>query len=450
MAEPDAEGAPPTTDLTGSAVDLRAVWGRLVGVLARGARLADPSLAEDAVQHAMLQAVRTWPLVGMPETPVAWLTTVARNHLLDALRVRRHDVAWDAPAESVAGTPVAAAVVGAETGAAAVALDELDAVESPPPTPALTGELTDDELALMFACCDPELPLASQVALALKVVCGFSLAEIVAGLLTDEAALAQRLARARRTLAARGRAIELPAGPELARRRDAVLHTLHLLFNEGYAASHGEQAQRADLCREAIRLARAVAAHPATAHADCDALAALLLLLGARLGTRVDEAGDWLLLEEQDRAAWDGRLIAAGLAHLERAQRAEQLSAWHLRAGIASEHVVAPSFAQTRWGEIAALYAALLEIEPSPGARLAWLVARGEHEGGAAVLPLVEALLPQLPPTALAYGHAAHARCLLACGQRQVALQAFDEALAAATHPAARRLLQRQRARAAA
>jgi RNA polymerase sigma-70 factor (ECF subfamily) len=403
----------------GDSLQLRTAWGRLVGVLTRTARLADPSLAEDAVQHVMLQAMRLWPTAGTPAAPLAWLTTVARNHLRDSLRARRHEVAW-----------------------------EPEAVDEPAvgPVPVLAGgELTDDELALMFACCDPVLPLASQVALALKVVCGFSLREIAAGLLTDQAALAQRLARARRLLAERGRPIALPVGAELPPRREAALNAIHLLFNEGYAASGGDVAQRADLCREAIRLARALAAHPATAHADADALAALLLLQGARLGTRLDARGDWLVLDAQDRSRWDAGMIAAGLAHLQRAQRAERLSAWHLRAGIASEHATAPSFAHTRWDEIVALYEALLHIDPSAPTRLAWAVALAQVRGAAAALAHVETLLVELPTPAIAYGHAAHAHLLQQLGRIEQARDALDRAIAHAPQPAAARLLQRKR-----
>ena len=335
-------------------IDFRDAWRRLVGVLTRTHRLADPSLAEDAVQHALLQAMRLWPAAGTPAQPLAWLTTVARNHLLDALRARSGDVSIDVDPGDDGGVR--------QVAAEPVAVDPLGA---------LPGELADDELALLFACCDPALPVASQVALALKTACGFSLREIAAGLLSDEQAVAQRLARARKLLAARRDPIALPAGAALPPRRDAVLHAIHLLFNEGYAATDGAAAQRPDLCREAIRLARTLAAHPVTAHADADALAALLLLQGAWLGTRVDADGDWRLLEEQDRSRWDAAMIAAGLAHLQRAQRAQVLSAWHLRAGIAAEHATAARYADTRWDAIVALYEALLRIDAAPATRLA-------------------------------------------------------------------------------
>jgi RNA polymerase sigma-70 factor (ECF subfamily) len=397
----------------------RAAWGRIVGLLTRSYRLADPSLAEDAAQHALLQALRQWPVAGAPDEPLAWLTTVARNHLLDSFRTGARLQPWEALRPG----------------------DEPQAPDHPPLAP---GELNDDELALLFACCDPSLPLASQVALALKVVCGFSLREIAAGLLSDESALAQRLARARRTLAARAERIALPAGDALPPRREAALHAIHLLFNEGYAASSGEAGQRPDLCREAIRLARSVAAHPATAHPDADALAALLLLHGARLPSRMDGDGDWLLLDEQDRMQWDRSMMAAGLAHLQRAQRAERLSAWHLRAGIASEHATAPSFAATQWPHILRLYDVLLQLDAAPTTQLARTIALGQVNGAQAGLAALARVLPTLPHSARSYGLAAQAQWLAESGDVGGACSVLEEAAACAPQPAAQRLLQRR------
>ncbi|MFO1303996.1 MAG: DUF6596 domain-containing protein [Burkholderiales bacterium] len=399
----------------------RAAWGRLVGVLTRSARLADPSLAEDAVQHAMVQALRLWPMSGTPDEPVAWLTTVARNHLRDALRARASETPWS--------------------------FADGDEPAVPEFAQASAHEITDDELALIFACCHPELPAASQVALALKVACGFSLREIASGLLTDEAALAQRLARSRKILASLGAPIALPSGLDLPPRREAAMNAIHLLFNEGYSADNGDDAQRPDLCREAIRLARALAAHPVAGHPDAHALAALLLFQGAWLGTRVDAQGDWRLLDEQDRSRWDGSMIAAALAHLGRAQEAERMSAWHLRAGIAAEHVTSPSFAATRWDVIVAMYEALLAMDDAPSVRLAHAVALAHAEGAQAALPRVEALLDELPPALAAYGHAARAELLMRSARRSEAIDAIDRAIDAARGPAARRLLARKRER---
>jgi RNA polymerase sigma-70 factor (ECF subfamily) len=415
--------------------ELRALWGPLVGRLTRAAGLADPALAEDAAQAAMLQAMRTWPVAGAPESPAAWLTTVAQRRLIDLLRARARETSLDALAED------------APEKAAALATTE-------PTEPVASGEIDDNELALLFACCDPRLPLASQIAFALKTVCGFSLREIAAALLSDESALAQRLARARATLAAGGRAIVLPAGPELAARRDSALTAIYLLFNEGYAAhmpnaGHGgamPSPQRPDLCREAIRLARALAAHPHSAHADADALAALLLLHGARLPARVNHAGDWLLLADQPRALWDRRMIALGLKHLERARRATTLSHWHLHAGIASEHATAASFANTRWLDILAAYETLRTLDPSPMVELALgisavyagQIARGEAH--------IQAALGALPPALAHFGHAALGDARERSGDAAGAAACFARAAALAQSPADRRVLRARRA----
>lgn len=411
---------------------LRALWGPLVGRLARAARLSDPSLAEDAVQAAMLQAVRTWPVAGAPVSPAAWLTTVARHHLIDALRVHGRDASLDAMAED------------APDRAAALAATDPEASGER----RLDGEIDDDELALLFACCDPALPPPSQVAFALKTVCGFGLREIAAALFTNESALAQRLARARGELAARGRTIALPAGAELAPRRDGVLAAIYLLFNEGYAASGAGPAgdtQRPDLCREAIRLARALAAHRHSAHPDADALAALLLLHGARLPSRVDGAGDWLLLADQPRGRWKREMIAAGLVHLDRAGRAQRLSRWHLEAGIAAEHATAATFAATRWEVVRSMYDALLRIDPSPMIALSRAIAVAYAGDPGAALAAIDALLPEIPQRLAHFAHAARGDVLARLHRGGEAAAAFERAIALAHTDAERRLLAARR-----
>lgn len=218
-----------------------------------------------------------------------------------------------------------------------------------------------------------------------------------------------------------------------------------MLFNEGYTSTIDNTAQRPDLCREAIRLARALAAHAATAHPDADALAALLLLQGAWLGARVDAQGDWRLLEDRDRGQWDATMIAAGLANLQRAQRAEHLSAWHLRAGIASEYVTAPHFHATRWDEIVAFYDLLLQLGATPATRLAHAVALAHVDGPAAALARIDPLIAALPAPMQSYGHAARGEMLRRQGQFLAAHDALTCAIAAADSPATRRLLMRKR-----
>lgn len=395
---------------------LREHRGRLVARLARSLGLTHLALAEDAVQTATLRALDRWPVDGVPANPAGWLYRVAQRVAIDALR-------HDAPQQSI------------------------DDASDDPALPAVAprpgrfaGELDDDELALLFAACHPALPVASQVALALRALRGFDLSVIADGLLTNEAALAQRLARARSLL--RDVPLELPAGHELAPRREAVLHALLLMFNAGWQAP--APAAR-EICWDAIRLARALAAHPAVEHPDADALAALLLLHGGRLTGRHDEAGEIVPLPGQPRDRWDQGMLRLGLAHLDRARRAVALSRWHLQAGIAAEHARARDYASTDWPRIVDYYEALLQIDAGAAPRLSHaiaLAAAGEPQRARAAL---EALLPDVPDALRPHAHAALSHALLRLGQPEASKAHLDAAITHARNDADRRLLERRR-----
>jgi RNA polymerase sigma-70 factor (ECF subfamily) len=228
---------------------------------------------------------------------------------------------------------------------------------------AARDELADDELALVFACCHPAVPREAGVALALKTVGGFGVHEIARMFLTTEAAVAQRLVRAKRRLREARVPVAVPAGAsELAARRPAVLETLYLLFTEGYAAGDGAALVRPELCAEARRLAELVARHPATRCPEAHALVALLCLQSARLAARTDAAGDVVLLADQDRTRWDRALIARGFHHLERAAGGDALTRYHLEAQIAACHAAAPHVAATDWACVLEAYDALQEM----------------------------------------------------------------------------------------
>jgi RNA polymerase sigma-70 factor, ECF subfamily len=421
---------------------------RLLARLLRSLGLSHLALAEDALQTAALRALEAWPRQGLPQQPAAWLYTVARHEAIDALR------------SGARLAPLPGPVDGEEDDADA-ALARLAA----PPAPAgrLAGELADEELALLFACCHPALPQAQQVALALRHVSGLALAPLAAVLLCSEAALAQRLARAREALAqlaavgadGRGAALALPAGAELPARREAVLTVLVLAFHAGARACGrtgraGDRASAADdpswLCWESIRLVRALAAHPASAHADADAAAAMLLLHGARLTGAVDDEGQLLMLPGQARDRWDAGLIRLGLQHLRAAQRAERLSRWHLMAAVAAEHALAPDWAGTQWPAIVQAYDSLLRIDGSPAPRLAHAIALAEAGEAAAALARLQALQPELPPPLQAHGLAAQARALERLGQVAAAQALLLQAAAHAPHPADAAVLRRRAA----
>lgn len=396
---------------------LKAARGRLVAHLARSLGLAQLELAEDAVQTAALKALETWPADGVPANPGGWLYRVARHAAIDRLR-------GEARFETLPDDD-----------------DGPEALTFPAAPQRLAGELDDDELALLFALCRPEIPLPTQVALALRALGGLELDAIADGLLTTPAALAQRLARARSEL--RDTDLGLPAGPELADRREAVLSALLLMFNAGW---QGRGDDPKALCWEAIRLARAVAAHPWAAHPDADALAALLLFHGARLTGRIDAAGDIVPLPGQPRDRWDMSLVRMGFVHLQRGQRATRLSRFHLQAGIAAEHAIAPAYDRTNWPQVLAYYETLIELDPSAAPRLGHAIALAEAGSPQEARALLEALLPDVPAPLRAHTLAALAHALARLGETAVARARLAEAIVAAPSDADRRLLQRRAA----
>lgn len=404
---------------------------RLVAHLARSLGLAHLALAEDAVQVAALRALQSWPTEGLPANPAGWMFRVARHHAIDVLRAADRHV--DLPDGEQDGQTPLPLTVPAAPGR-------------------LAGELDDEELALLFAACHPALPMASQVALALRAMTPLELPAIAEGLFCSEAALAQRLARARALL--KDQQLHLPAGAELPARREAVLTTLQLMFAAGLKASgrEGGAASRADdaagspmaLCWEAIRLARAVAAHPVTAHAEADALAALLLFHGARLTGRLDATGDMVPLPGQPRDRWDAGLVRLGCQHLLASQRAERLSRHHLQAGIAAEHALAADYASTDWPAIVGYYRLLVSMDPSAAPRLGHAIALAEAGSAADAQAQLERLLPHTPQALQAHTLAALSRAHERQGRKAEAVDHLQRAIAAALHAADGRMLQRR------
>jgi len=340
-----------------SAPELSEHWfrhelGRLVSILSRRFGVHRLELCEDAAQTALLQATRSWSLQ-LPDDPGAWLYRVAHNYVLDELRREKRDDRY---------------------------LGEVHVDYA-------QQEVHDDVLRLLFVCADPAIPPESQLVLALKTLCGFSTEEIALRLFQSEDAVHKRLQRARARL--REHAEVQSIDPQ---RVHSVLPMLYLLFNEGYSSARPDQVIRRELCDEALRLALMLKEDPAGAIPETDALIALMCFHAARFDARVDAMGGLLLLEEQDRSRWDRELVQRGVDHLMRSARGDAPSRYHAEAGIAAEHCLAPSYAETNWEEIVRLYEVLERIAPSPLNILNRAIALAEWKGPDAGLAALEAL----------------------------------------------------------
>jgi RNA polymerase sigma-70 factor, ECF subfamily len=366
--------------MTGSVTHqtIEAVWriesARLIGGLTRIVR--DVGLAEDLAQDALVVALERWPESGVPENPGAWLMATAKYLAIDALRRSRR---LEAKHEQIARE------IGIQ-----LAMDGSD-VEA-----TLDDHIGDDVLGLMFMCCHPVLSADARIALTLRLLGGLTTTEIARAFLVPEATVAQRIVRAKRTLAQAQVPFEVPYGDELEDRLASVLEVVYLVFNEGYAATAGEDWMRPALCEEALRLGRILAAL-ATGEPEVHGLLALMELQGARSPARVDAAGEPVLLLEQNRARWDHAQVRRGLASLDRALHPKAGPAgvrgpYTLQAAIAACHGRARSAAETDWREIAALYEALVGLSPSPVIELNRAVAVAMVFGPAAGLELVDAI----------------------------------------------------------
>lgn len=371
MTAPDPS-APPVTPQAARLVEhfFRHETGRLHGALVRLVGTHNLALAEDVAQEALGRALRTWSMGGIPANPSAWITQVAMNLARDALRHRRMATGKESAIELHIGQTYATPAVAWET----------------------THEIRDDALRLMFVCCHPAIAPDAQVILSLKILCGFSTAEIARAHLSSEAAIEKQLTRTKQRIRDAGIPFELPEGADLVPRLDGVLAAIYLLFNEGYKASVGDQLLREDLCKEAIRLLGLLLAHPAGQAPRCHALMALMLFSAARFPTRVNAEGELLRLEDQDRSRWDQTLIGEGLRHLAAASQGATLSEYHLQAGIAAEHCLAADFASTNWERIVHHYDALLKIKPSPVIGLNRAVALAHLRGPEIALEAIEQL----------------------------------------------------------
>ncbi|MEZ6096122.1 MAG: sigma-70 family RNA polymerase sigma factor [Pirellulaceae bacterium] len=334
-------------------------YGQLVASLTRRFGVRNWELAEDAIQYAMSRAMGGWSRQGIPQNPAAWLHRVASNHMLDVLRRESRQ-------ESLDEATLTENVPSRETVNLKLPENE---------------RLNDDLLRMIFVCCHPEVAAESQLALALKTLCGFGNREIARSLLTTEMSVAKRLTRAKQRLR------ELRVEPSdldevtIRNRLPHVHSVVYLLFNEGYSSSLPDRLIREELCEEAVRLALLMAEHPLTQGGESSALLALLLFHAARLDARIDANGVMLLLKEQDRSRWDRRLMAEGYRWLDRATGQGPISRFHAEALIAAEHCYAQSLDETNWHRIVQAYDLLCRLAPSPIHDLNRAIAIGHHHG---------------------------------------------------------------------
>jgi RNA polymerase sigma-70 factor, ECF subfamily len=402
--------------------------GQMVAYLTRLLGPQHLDIAEEAVQEALLKALLNWPYSGVPQNPAGWLFHVARNAALDAIRHRA--MILQKTAQLIADP--ASAAGSRATGNSQLPLDA-DFEE----------QLRDDELRMVLMCCHPALPRDARVALSLKTVGGFSTREIARAFLADEPTIAQRLVRAKRQIRDESIAFELPAGKDLATRLDAALEVIYLMFNEGYGAQAGEDLVRQDLCEEALRLARLVASS-SVATPQAHALVALLAFQAARLGARVDSTKELILLEDQDRGAWDHNLIALGFHHFALCAEGTEVSPYHIQAGIAAAHAKARSAAETNWEEILDLYDQLMELSPSPVVALNRAVAVAKVHGPELGLAALSSLAEEHSLRNYYLLPSAEGRLRMETGDVSGAAECFRRALALPCSEPEKRFLQRQ------
>jgi len=395
------------TDLAWIHGALTAARPQAVGALLRYFR--DMDRAEEAFQDACLKALKSWPEKGPPRDPAAWLILVGRNAALDGVR-KQSRVTELPPDEEIS---------------------DLDDAESQVAERLDGSHYRDDVLRLLFICCHPDLPATQQIALALRIVSGLSVAQIARAFLVGDAAMEQRITRAKARIAKADVPFEAPGAVERAERVAVVAAMIYLLFNEGYSA--GNDAKRAPLCDEAIRLARLLLRLFQT-EPEIMGLTALMLLQQARLGARFDAGGEVILLEDQDRSLWDGKLVSEGLALVDKAMRHNRPGPYQVQAAIAATHARARRAAETDWAQIDHLYQALERMQPSPVITLNRAVAVAKLQGPAAALAMIEPLENSLAGYFHFFG--ARGAFLLQLGRDQEARIAFDRAIALANTPA--------------
>jgi RNA polymerase sigma-70 factor (ECF subfamily) len=402
-------------------------FGRLCALLTRSLGVRRLALVEDVVQAALVRALETWSRRGVPEDPAGWLYRTARNLAIDALRRER---------THAQALPCLADAAGSGDPRRAQDLSPLEAQ--------FADEIGDEPLRLLFVCCHEEVPAESRVALALRTLCGFGTAEIARALLTTDVNVQKRIERARDRLRELDVDFDTPAAAQLRARLDAVLAVVYLLFGQGCYVTHDDMPIRRDLCDEARRLARMLAAHPVSDVPAVYALLALMCFHGARFDARVARDGALVLLEEQDRSAWNWGDVREGMAWLARSAAGEEVTRYHVEAGIAWEHCRAATFADTDWRRIAELYDTLDRIAPSPLHSLNRAVAEAYLHGPQAGLDRLAAVPPEDVPARYPGWHTVIGELHFRLGRHSAAECAWQEALRLTTARADREFLRRR------
>jgi RNA polymerase sigma factor (sigma-70 family) len=321
--------------------------GKIVAVLTRVFGIENLELVEDVVQDSLMEALEHWRYRGVPENPSAWMYRVAKNKALNVINRegyrRRYEKA-----------------LSYETRSGLTPRPDMEDLFS-------EKEIQDDQLRMVFACCHPAISPDSQIALALKTLCGFSIPEIARGFLTTDENIHKRLVRARKSIRDSNVLLEIPQGRELESRLHTVLEMIYLLFNEGYSASKGEELIRYELCEEAIRLAQIVVINTTFRQKeDAHALLALMFINASRFKARQDDEGNLLTMAEQDRSKWDKEMLGIGIAHLSEATNNDRISVYYILAAISAQYCIAPDYESTDWKSILSLYDSLKRIDNSP------------------------------------------------------------------------------------
>lgn len=396
--------------------------GRMAAVLTRLLGFENLEQAEDIVQDTLIKALSVWKIKGIPENPSAWLHTVAKRKAIDVLRQQK--------LHQHIHTEIAQAMRSEYTLAPAVNQMFRD------------NEIEDSQLRMVFACCHPAIPYESQIALTLKTLCGLSIAEIARNFLTTEETITKRLFRAREKIRTEKITLDVPLPGLLPSRLDAVLHTLYLLFNEGYNSSHPEMLIRQDLSAEAMRLCLLLTGNATTNIPQANALLALMCLQASRDEARLSSAGEIVLLKYQNRMKWNKNLIDKGLHFLSVASANDEVSEYHIEAAIAACHATSPTFEETNWQEIYYLYEALTEIKPGPVTELNKAIALGYWKSAS------DGLQALLKIDGMASSHLYHAAVgdfYLAVKEHRKALISYDKALSLVTSKLEKDLLLKKK-----